>query len=285
VHFLWQVTGFLGISTMPPRKDVKETSEISRQSSEVISDTSPRSINTVKTWMYVFNILQHELVNCPDDSSDNEREDMSLKYKIIAHTEMHTVSKRLSILRYNDMIKWALDHVDIPTRNIFNSQKVVVRSFRPEHIKVIYKLPSTSNFTYKASFLEAFSKKECDQYGKNLSDLIKDWSSRPEIFRVDSHDIYSISSLQSQFMYIAMIMCILYGKENTNHLFQQWVPIIHTTPEGYSFDWVKILLDNLASEITEYQAKKSKGQPTSFYISYIMDTIYSMMPFLLMGWS
>jgi hypothetical protein len=114
--------------------------------------------------------------------------------------------------------------------------------------------------------------------------LIKDWCSRLEKFRADSHDIYSISSLEPQFMYISMMMCRIYGKEITTHLFLPWVPIIHTVEEGYSFDWAKILSDSLDNEITEYQTKKDKGKSTPFFMSaYIMDTIYFMMPFLLMG--
>jgi hypothetical protein len=271
---------------MPPRKAAKETRESSGQSSEVIFDTSPRSINTVKTWTNVFNILQYELVNFPDDSSNNENEDLSTKYKTIAQAEMHKVATRPILLPYNDMIKWALDHVDIPTRTIFNSQKVVVGSFLSEHLHVMYKLSSTPKFVYNASFLENFGKKECDQYGKNISDLIKDWCSRTEKFEADSHGIYSISSLEPQFMYIAMMMCRLYGKENTTHLFVPWVPIIHTVAEGYSFDWAKISSDSLTSEITEYQTKKTKGQSHSFYMSsYIMDTICFMTPFSSMDWS
>jgi hypothetical protein len=85
-------------------------------------------------------------------------------------------------------------------------------------------------------------------------------------------------------MYIAMKMCRLYGKENTTHLFLPWVPIIHTIAEGYSFHWAKILSDSLASDITEYQAKKSKGKSTSFFMSaYNMDAIYFMTPFPMMG--
>jgi hypothetical protein len=81
-------------------------------------------------------------------------------------------------------------------------------------------------------------------------------------------------------MYIAMMICRLYEKENTTHFFLPWVPIIHTVAEGYSFDWAKILSDSLASEITEYQTKKAKGKPTSFFMSaYIMDAIYFMTPF------
>jgi hypothetical protein len=46
-----------------------------------------------------------------------------------------------------------------------------------------------------------------------------------------------------------MMLCRIYGKENTAHFFLQWVPIIHTVVEGYSFDWAKILSDNLVNEI------------------------------------
>ena len=51
----------------------------------------------------------------------------------------------------------------------------------------MYKLPPTSNFTYNAKFLEDFKQKECEQYGKSLSDLIKDWVSHPSKFRADSN--------------------------------------------------------------------------------------------------
>jgi hypothetical protein len=159
---------------------------------------------------------------------------------------------RPRLLPYNDMIGWALENVDLPTRTIFNSQKVVVGSFRLEHLQVMYKLSPVPNFIHNASFLLEFDKKECVQYGKNMPDLIKDWYSRLEKFRADSHGTYLVSSLEPHIMYIAMMMCRLYGKEDTTHFFLPWVPIIHTVAEGYSFDWAKILSDNLVKEITYY---------------------------------
>jgi hypothetical protein len=72
------------LDTMDPWKASKASGEISSQNTDVLSDTSPKSIDTVKSWMQVFNILQYELVNCLDDSSDNEKEDISTKYKILA---------------------------------------------------------------------------------------------------------------------------------------------------------------------------------------------------------
>jgi hypothetical protein len=271
---------------MAPRKTPKTAGESSGQSSDIISDTSPRNIDTVKTWTQVFNILQYELINCPDDSSDNEKDDLYIKYKVVAQSEMQKVATRPRLFPYCDMVKWALDHVDVPTRTIFNAQKVVVGTFRPEHLQAMYKLSPTPNFTYNAEFLEGFKKKECEQFGKSLSDLIKDWCSRPEKFRADTHGIYTIPSLQPQFMYVAMMVCRLYGRENTAHFFLPWVPLIHTVAEGYSFDWAKLLSDSLASQVTEYQAQRASGKATSFFMSaYIMDVVCFMTPFPLMSWS
>jgi hypothetical protein len=56
------------------------------------------------------------------------------------------------------MIRWALDHVDIPTRTIFNEEKVAIRTFKPEHLQAMYKLSPTLNLTNNAAFLEGFKK-------------------------------------------------------------------------------------------------------------------------------
>jgi hypothetical protein len=69
-----------------------------------------------------------------------------------------------------------------------------------------------------------------------MPDLIKDWYSHSEKFISDSHGTYSVSSLEPHIIYIVMMMCILYVKENTTHFFLLWVPIIHIVEEGYSFD-------------------------------------------------
>jgi hypothetical protein len=98
---------------MAPRKMVKGTGESSSQKTDGFSDTSPRSIDTIKSWTQVFNILQHELVNCPDDSGDEETETLATKYKIVAQSELHKIATRPSLLPYNDMIGWALENVDI----------------------------------------------------------------------------------------------------------------------------------------------------------------------------
>ena len=150
----------------------------------------------------------------------------------------------------------------------------------------MYKLSPTPNFIYNANFLVDFDKKECVQYGKNLPNLIKDWYSRPEKLSADSHGIYAVSSLEPHIMYIAMMMCRLYGWENTTHFLLQWVPIMHMVAEGYSFDWAKMLSDSLVKKIIKYQSLKAKGKPASFFMSdYIMGVICFMTPDPLMSWN
>jgi hypothetical protein len=100
----------------------KAIANISRQGSDTISDTSLRSIDTIKTWSYVSDILQSKLGDCSDDSNDNEKDDLATKYKIVVQAKMHKILARPWLLPYYDMIRWALDHVDIPTRTIISGQ-------------------------------------------------------------------------------------------------------------------------------------------------------------------
>jgi hypothetical protein len=98
--------------------------------------------------------------------------------------------------------------------------------------------------------------------------------------------VYATTSLDVHIIYVAMILCILFKEKSPTHFQMEWVSIMHELAEGYTFNWAKILSDNLAKEITEYKLAKSKGHPSPFYMyAYVMDTIYFMNPFPLMNWS
>jgi hypothetical protein len=187
---------------------------------------------------------------------------------------------------YNDMINWALMNTDVQTRSIMNHQKVVVGSFRPEHIQVMYKLSPVSKYIYNVEFVEEFQRKECTEFDQTYPDIIKAWWGIPTKFRADTHGVYATTSLNEYMVYIEMMLCRLFGRKIPTHFPAEWVPIIHEVAEGYTFNWDKILSDNLTKEIVEYQMEKSKGQPASFYMSaYVMDAICYMTPFPLMNWS
>jgi hypothetical protein len=107
---------------MAPRKEAKANVKVTGQGSDNVSDTSPRSVDSVPNWSVVSDILQSELVDYSDDSDDNEKDDLNTKYKIVVQSRMHRVAARPRFLPYYDMIRWALDNVDIPTRTIMNGQ-------------------------------------------------------------------------------------------------------------------------------------------------------------------
>jgi hypothetical protein len=171
---------------------------------------------------------------------------------------------------YNDMISWALEKTDIQTRSILNSQGVIVGSFRPEHIQVMYKLPPTSKYIYNVEFVEEFQRKECTEFDQTYPGIIKEWWGIPVRFRDDTHGSYATAPLNEYMVYIALMLCRLFGKKNPTHFPAEWVPLIHEVAEGYSFNWGKILSDNLTKEIAEYQTTKSKADLHIFTCLHIL---------------
>jgi hypothetical protein len=277
------------VLAMAPRRGGKANIEAAAQGSDNVSDTSPRTGGSVSTWSSITDILQSEAVNCSDSDDYNYdivKDDLNTKYKTVVQSGMHLIAARPRLLPYFDMIRWALDHVDLPSRTVVNDRRDIIGTFRPEHIQAMYKLPAASEFILGKEFFEEFKEKECNEYDKTLPGLIKDWVSRSSLFRANSEGVYSISSLEPNYRYVAMMTCRLFGSEDTAHFYVQWVPLIFRVAEGCSFNWAKILSDNLFNRITEYQEKKAAGKPSGFYMSaYIMDAICAKTPFPLMKWA
>jgi hypothetical protein len=51
------------------------------------------------------------------------------KLREVAKSELHKVAAWPKLFPYTDMIRWALDHVDILTRTIYSHQKTIFDSF------------------------------------------------------------------------------------------------------------------------------------------------------------
>jgi hypothetical protein len=149
----------------------------------------------------------------------------------------------------------------------------------------MYKLSHVSKYIYNAEFVEEFQRKECIELDQTYPGIIKDCWGIPTKFRANTHGIYATTPLNEYMVYIEMILCRLFERKILTHFPAEWLPIIHKVAEGYTFNWGKILSDNLTKETTEYQMENSKAQPVSFYMSaYIMDVICYMSPFPLMNW-
>jgi hypothetical protein len=133
---------------MAPRKAPKkseEVAEISSPEGDVISDTTSRAIDSIKSWRQYFETLDYEINNFPNDSEN--------KLWDIVESKHHKVSTRPRIMTYNDMISWALERTDMQTRSILDSQGVVIGSFRLEHIQLMYKLSPNSKYIYNKKFV------------------------------------------------------------------------------------------------------------------------------------
>jgi hypothetical protein len=114
-----------------PKKS-EEAAEISNPKGDVVSDTTLHAIDSIKSWRQIFETLDYEINNFLDHSENKLRD--------IAESELHKVATRPRLMTYNDMIGWALDRTDVQTISIMDRQWVIIGSFRPEHIQVMYRL-------------------------------------------------------------------------------------------------------------------------------------------------
>jgi len=156
------------------------------------------------------------------------------------------------------MISWALEKVDIPTMSILNDQGVIVDSFRLEHIQVMYKHLSNPKHTFNAEFLAEFQRKECTEVDRTYPDIIRDWWRCPSKFRDDAHGVYATTSLNEYMVYVAIMLCRLFGRKDPFHFHADWVPFLEEALEGYAFNSSKIFSDNLTQEISNYRVEKLK---------------------------
>jgi hypothetical protein len=150
----------------------------------------------------------------------------------------------------------------------------------------MYKISPNPKYTYNSTFILELEQKECVQNTRNGHDIIGTWWGHPEKIWTDSHGVYATVSFDVHMVYVAMMICRLFGKKSPTHFSVEWVSVMNEVAEGYTFNWAKMLSDNLAKGIYDYKTKKSKGKPTHFYIfSYVMDAICFMTPFPLMNWT
>jgi hypothetical protein len=108
---------------MAPRKVVRKQDAWggdSNPNTDVLSDTTLRVTDAIKSWKQVYDILEHEIINCLDDSAEEYDESFSAKLILVSQSELHKIVAWPNIIPYNDMISWALEHVDIQTRSVIS---------------------------------------------------------------------------------------------------------------------------------------------------------------------
>ena len=102
---LFSATGFhFSTNIMAPRKVPKKSEEAGESSNpdgDVISDTTPHAMDSVKSWRQIFDTLDYEIRNCSDDFRNERTEN---KLRDIAEFEIHKIATRTRLMPYNDMI-------------------------------------------------------------------------------------------------------------------------------------------------------------------------------------
>ena len=71
---------------MAPRKTSKkndDAGEGSNLSADVMSDTTPHVVDSIRSWMQIFAILEHEFINYSYDSGDEKNDTQGTKLIII----------------------------------------------------------------------------------------------------------------------------------------------------------------------------------------------------------
>jgi hypothetical protein len=192
---------------MAPKKAPKKNEDI--QEGDIISDTTPHAIDSIKSWNQISKLLKYELENAHPDSENHCWD--------IAESEIHKIAACPRLVAYTDMISWALDKVDIPIRSILNDQGYIIGSFSLEHIQVMYKLWSNPKHTFNVEFLVEFQRKECIEADRTYPDMIRECARCPAKFRDDSHGIYATTSLNEYMVYVAIMLYRLFGRKDPCH--------------------------------------------------------------------
>jgi hypothetical protein len=127
-----------------------QSTKVPNPNSDLFSDTTIDLKGSIKSRAQVYEILEEEKSTIFYDGSEEENVLNINNLKEIANLELHKVVARPKLSPYTDMIRWTLEHVDIPTRTIYNNQRTIVDSFQPEDIQVMYKLSSNPKYVYNA---------------------------------------------------------------------------------------------------------------------------------------
>jgi hypothetical protein len=80
---------------MVPRKAAKKldaSGDDSNPNKNVLSDTTSRIVDAIKTWKQVFDVLEHEIINCPNDSTEEDNDSFKTKLRHITQSELHKIS-------------------------------------------------------------------------------------------------------------------------------------------------------------------------------------------------
>jgi hypothetical protein len=79
---------------MVPHKVAKKkyaSADDSNPNTNVLSDTTSRITDSIKSWKKVYDILEHDILICLDDSAEEEDKFFLVKLKLVQQSELHRI--------------------------------------------------------------------------------------------------------------------------------------------------------------------------------------------------
>lgn len=199
----------------------------------------------------------------------------------LACSFLHRIAARPKIIPYTDMVKWILDSAEIKNRKFKVHGQGLIGSFVAQDLKLINHLPEPQA-TYNTQFIVKFVKEN-----QNLSETTKYWSRKDEPLKKDKHGMYSTGSLTSPYFFAAAMLCRIFGIPDIKKISSKWLPLLDVATNATIVDWAEILSDNLITTIFSYRSKRATSQriyPPFYLAAYIMDSIFYVSKFPVMGW-
>ena len=116
----------------------------------IVSDTVCTADGGATKWQVIYTILEDEEPEVVEVTTNaDDATPSNLQFKDIACSFLHRIAARATLLPYNDMIRWVLDNSIIKDRQLITCKDEILGSFRPEDLKIMYKLPNPQD-TYNS---------------------------------------------------------------------------------------------------------------------------------------
>lgn len=237
----------------------------------IVSNTVFTCDGGATKWKFIYPILEDEELEVVEVMATVDDETPShLQFKDIACSFLHRIVARATLLPYTNMIRWVLDKSMIIDRQLRTYKDEILGYFRPEYLKIMYKLLDPQD-TYNSQFVAKFAKKNQDPFKE-----IQGWRKLEKNFKYEKTGMYSITSLANHYIFAVAMLCILYGLSNNTKSSINWLPLIESSVNSLIINWVTILSKNLVKEINEYRQTRtssSKCVPLFFMSAYIFYAI------------
>ena len=179
----------------------------------VFSNTSVRVSETYQLdWSKIYSIFDNDDLSYIQDDQPI--------YKRIRDSGIHMIATRLTILPYNNAVRWIIDHANRKYHSFNNSTGFPLANFCYDIFLKNYALEP-----FRQLLNVDFIKAARSRY--NFDELLKSWMNEPCNFSQRKDGLYPIEWFKEPYSLLATRLCRLYGLPNYSYFKEEWDPINH----------------------------------------------------------